>query len=544
MTRWMRALAAPLTLLFLLALGAGEALAADPIDLGPADARGPGLAMTAAGSAVLTWASEEAPGVETLHYCRIDIGAGGCSASATLANPAPEFTADVANQPLLEGSTVRVLETRAKGAAAESHFLWSGEPFGGATTLGTTEGIPGSQLEFGEAALAPAGSVNPTATVIATVGTGPSVAPLLTATGLTAGSGPGSTFHFTSDFTSDATISAMGSQLTLAYIDDSLGGAVRFRRYVGGTGTPASIQSEAGWSAPVTIGQAVGGGDQVRMATGSNGLYVVYVRPGDEAVVAQHWGGGDNFGEQVAITPPGVERFAVYEDSSGKLHVVYGGPDGFHYRESSNYSNNAFTNPQTLPEHAYREMRLTFSTITDNGWLSYSDNDNGHDFVLPLTAGEPAPPSPPSGGGGGTGGGSTSPSSPGGGTTTPKPPKGAGGGAEATVTGSLGHGLVGELSAPKACVPGGQIFKAKVAVKRKGSKAHKTAYTVKKVVFYLGKKKIATDTRKPFETSYATKGIGSGATLAISAKISVALHVGHRRSAVSKTLKTSVKTCG
>lgn len=360
MTRWTRALIAPVALLLLLVCGVGEALAAAPIDLGPADSRGPGLAMTAAGSAVVTWAAEEAPGVDALHFCRIDLGASGCSAQTVLANPAAEFDTDVANQPLVEGGTVRVLETRARGAAAERHFLWSGEPFGGATALGTTEGNPGSQLEFGEAAIAPAGSVNPTATVIATVGTGPSVAPLLTATGLTAGSGPGSTFHFTPDFTSDATIAAMGSQLQLAYIDDSLGGAVRVRRYVGG-GTPASIQSEAGWSAPVTIGQAVGGGDGVRMATGPSGLYVAYVRPGDEAVVAQRWN-GVAFDAGIAITPPGVERFAVDEDSSGRLHVAYGGPDGFHYRYSLSPSNDVFSKSADaartrLPRNAPRRHR-------------------------------------------------------------------------------------------------------------------------------------------------------------------------------------------
>ncbi|MBN9621370.1 MAG: hypothetical protein J0H06_00210, partial [Actinobacteria bacterium] len=190
--------------------------------------------------------------------------------------------------------------------------------------------------------------------------------------------------------------------------------------------------------------------------------------------------------------------------------------------------------PQTLPEHAYREMRLV-TTAAGDGWLTYSDNDNGHDFALPLAAGEPAPPSPPAAGGGG-----------GGATTPPALPatRGAGGGgAQRAVTGSLGHGLVGELSTPKECVAGGQIFKAKVAVKRKGSKAHKTAYTVKQVTFFLAGKKVATDKRKPFETSFATKGVAKGASLQVSAKINVIVHLGHRHSTVSKTLKTTVTTC-
>jgi hypothetical protein len=186
-------------------------------------------------------------------------------------------------------------------------------------------------------------------------------------------------------------------------------------------------------------------------------------------------------------------------------------------------------------------MRIA-TTAAGDGWLSYWDNDNGHDFVLPLAAGEPALPGPPSGGAGGSAGSGTPGAgggSPGGGR--PTPPRA--GGAHGAVTSPLGHGLVGELRAPTSCVPGGQIFKAKVAVKRKGSQAHKTGYTVKKVIFFLGKKMIATDTHKPFEAAVATTGLGNGTALAIAATISVNLHVGHRHSTVSKTLKTTVTTC-
>jgi hypothetical protein len=379
--------------------------------------------------------------------------------------------------------------------------------------------------------------VNPTATVIATVGTGPSVAPILTAAALAEGTGPGSTFHFTTDSTSDATISVQGSMLSLAYIDQTAGDEVLWRRYIG-AGSPGSIQSEAGWAAPVPIGEAIGGGDQVRMATGPNGLYVAYVRPGDEAVVAQHFN-GVGFDPQVQISPPGAERFAIYEDAHGLLRLAYGGLDGFHYRYATDASNTVFSNPQTLPEHAYREMRL-ITTEEGDGWITYSDND-GHDYALPIADGEPAPPSPPSTGGGG-GGGTPAPST--GATAPSRPSRGAAPGAQATTTATLGHGLVGELSVPKACVPGGQVFKAKVAVKRKGSQAHKAAYTVKQVAFLLGGKKIATDKRKPFEASFATKGVRDGTALAVTAKISVALHLGHRHGTVSKTLKATVHTCG
>lgn len=497
-------------IVFLLALEAGPAAAATPIDLGTADGSGPGLAITPGGSAALTYTVEGA-----LHYCRIDPGASGCSASQVLSTGLPAFTEDSGNLPLIQGGSVLVVESRSESGLAEDKFLWSGEPFGASTILGTTAGVPASFLNFGEALLAPAGTLNPTNAVIAAVGTGPSVGPTLNASGITAGSGPGSTFHITTDSTSDSTISLQGSMLSSAYIDQTLEDGVYWRRYTDSAGTPASIQTDAKWSAPVKIGEAAGGGNQIRMATGPKGLYVAYLRPSDGALLIQHFN-GSGFDAPVAITPGGIIEFAISEDAGGLLHLAYRGSDGFHYKYSKDASNANFSNPQTFPEAATRDMRIA-TTADGNGWLSYWDNESHHDFALPLAPGEPSSVTPP--------------------TPEGRLPM-------TTVSVSLGHGLVGTLTVPKGCVPGGQVFKAKVAVKRKGSKAHKLSYTVKKVVFLLGKKKISTDKRKPFEVSVPTKGLGAGKTLTVSARISVNLHLGHRHRTITKTLKASVKTCG
>jgi hypothetical protein len=96
---------------------------------------------------------------------------------------------------------------------------------------------------------------------------------------------------------------------------------------------------------------------------------------------------------------------------------------------------------------------------------------------------------------------------------------------------------------PKECVRSGQVFKAKVAVKRKGSQAHKASYRVKQVTFLLGGKKIATDKRKPFEATVPTKGAVAGSSLSVGARMSINLHVGHRHTTVSKTLKTAITIC-
>jgi hypothetical protein len=513
----------------LLAVFADAAGAATPIDLGLADA-GPGLAINAAGSAALTLTASE-----VLHYCRVDPGAGSCSAPSVFGSPIPAFNEDLGNAPLIDGNTVRIVETRRESGSQEDKFLYSGEPFGAATTAATTAGVPGGGLEFTEAVLAPAGTLNPSA-VVATIEGGPETfGSTLAASGLGASSGAGSTFRVSrnvantqDDSAGDAAISLQGSMLSAAYSDQTEGDLLLWRRYTG-PGTPASIQSNSNWSAPVGVGSADGADPEVRMASGPKGLYLAHINPIDGALLLQRFNGLNGFEGPIEVTGPDVADFAISEDPGGLIHIAWtvSGDEFLHYRYARDASNGNFSNPQTLVPGAFRELRIA-TTAAGNGWVSWRDDGSGHGFVLPIAPGEPSAPPPPA---------STSPPSP------SAPPKKGGKAPKIVVFGALGHGLVGSLTTPEACVPGGQVFKAKVAVKRKGSKAHNVKYTVKSVKFLLGKKLVSTDHKKPFEVAFATKGLGAGTALAVSAKLSVNLHVGHRHSTVTKTLKTTVRTC-
>jgi hypothetical protein len=508
-----------------LALLAGPALAAAPIDLGLADGTGPGLAITASGSAALSFTAAEA-----LNYCRVDPGAVACSSTHAFTNPNPAMNEDIGNWPLAEGNTVRVIEARRQGGAAEAKYLWSGEPFGTSTTLGT--GGVGTTLYFHEAVEAPIGSINPTSPIIVTIanGTNSSGGPTVAASTTAAGSGNGSAFALTKDDTGDSTLSVQGSMLSGAYVSQTHDNQVFWRRYSSSASTPTAIETDANWSIPVAIGTA-GANPEIRMATGPSGLFVAYANTGGVLVAQQFNGIG--FNAPFALTSAGgVGEFAIAEDPAGVLHVAWRDESGAHYRYAKDASNTVFSNPQALPGSDYRDMRVAFSA-SGNGWLSWWDDDTEHDFVLALAPGEPGTPAPPTTGGGGA--------------PAPAPssgkPKSSTAGPKIVIFGALGHGLVGSLTVPKQCVPGGDVFKAKVAVKRKGSKAHKASYTVKQVAFLLGTKKISTDRAKPFEVGFATKGVGADKALSVAARITVNLRAKHHLSTVTKTLKTTVRTC-
>jgi hypothetical protein len=216
-----------------------------------------------------------------------------------------------------------------------------------------------------------------------------------------------------------------------------------------------------------------------------------------------------------------VLHFA-WEDAAGALR----------YRYARDASNTSFTNPQTLATGGgFRDPELGVEA-SGYGWVTWEDF-NATPFVneaLPIAPGEPPLPV-------------TNPSPAPSPSPLPKPKPSEYKGPSKTVSKSLGKGLEGSLSTPKNCVPGGGYFKAKVAVKHKGSHAHKASYSVPQVKFLLGGKLIATDKKKPFEAKLATTGVSAGTYLAVAAKISVLLRKGHRHSTVSKTLKATVRTC-
>jgi|GEM_PF-6546612 len=519
------------------AAGAG---AATPIYLGPgALYKGPAIDSTASGGVVSSFTVDE-----TLHYCRIDLGASSCAASGYVVPPSG-YTEDLGNWPFAEGSEFGLLDTRRNGGIDKKLFYVlkaDGTPTA-AKEVATNAG--GGSLGFTEAASAPIGAITP-GYFLGTVAGGPSTyGAILAAAEATTLSG-GSEFSVSRNAanteaigTADAAIAVQGSMLSTAYVGlfggDS--GKVFWRRLLG-AGNPAYVQSNSHWSTPRVVGEARVG-SPIRMASGPHGLFLAYSRPSDGTVVMQQYDGFEGFEGAVAITPPEVADFAIAEDPEGLVHVAYTleGPETtLHYRYAKDGLNQSFTNPQVLAEADYRDLRLV-ANAGGGGWVSWLDDASSSNWIQQMEPGEPPLPTVP----GGSSGGSGSPAGPGGGGSKQQPPKAGGG--TATKSASLGHGLVGQLAVPKACVAPGANFKAKLRVKRKGSRAHKVAYTVKRVKFLVAGTTTLVDTKKPFEASFST-GSKAGKTLPVTARVTVNLHLGHRVGKVTKSLTAKVRTCG
>jgi hypothetical protein len=538
------ALIAVVGALGVMAAFASAAAAYAPIYLDPeANFKGPAIVSTANGGVLLTITFEE-----HMRFCRIDPGASSCAAVG--GPPAPAgFEEDLGNWPFIAGTDLGFLDTRRESGGLEKKIFYEYKEDGTlvyAHEVANTSA--GGELAFTEAASAPGNVIAPGYFLGTIDGSGGSDGTPLAASETTSNSGTGSKFIVSRNSAdtedgsaSEAAIAVQGNLLSSAYVGLYEGPKVYWRHLVG-TGNPAFIQQNVHWSAPLLIGEAVIGAP-VRMATGPGGLYLAYQEATDGAVVIRRYQGGETFGPPVAITPVGVADYAIAEDPAGLIHIVYsdGGSEPFlNYSYAKDASNAVFTRPQVFSPAAYRDLRLVANS-DGGGWVSWLDDETDSSFVMQLAPGEPAEPTSGGGapsvpsGGGGTGG-----PTPGG--TTKKAPAPAA--PTATVSGSLGHGLVGQLSVPKQCVAGGTGFKATLRVKRKGSQAHKVAYTVKGVAFSLGGKPIATDTAKPFEASFSTKGAGAGKALIVTAKVSVNLHLAHRITKVTKTLTAKVRTCG
>jgi hypothetical protein len=473
------------------------------------------------GVGYLTWAVQVGVADEEVHYCRLDPGAGACSETKNLPL-VPGFEFDQGNVPLLAPGRVLILASRF-GTTGDRSFLYSS-----ADGFVSHQVVANPSVGFTDAAFAPAGTVAPQER-IAGVNSGPVTGGgYLQASGTNALESANTSFDLAGDDTVAEAIALQGSTFYAAYVDLPTR-EVFWRRYAGSGGTVAGLNKSTEWSAPAPIAT---GSESVALAGGPGGLFVAYDAPDGTVMLQQFNGVGWN--APIALTGAGVPNgwFALSEDSAGVLHLAWEDSAGaLRYRYARDSSNTSFTNPQTLAVGGgFRDIELGVEP-TGFGWVTWQDF-NATPFVneaLPVAPGEPPVPA-------------TNPSP----SPTPQPTPPAAHeytGPTKTTAKSLGKGLEGTLSTPKQCVAGGSYFKARVAVKRKGSHAHKVSYSIPKVKFFLGGKLIATDKKKPFEAQLTTTGVPAGTSVAVAARISVLLRKGHRHSTVSKTLTATVKTC-
>jgi hypothetical protein len=309
-----------------------------------------------------------------------------------------------------------------------------------------------------------------------------------------------------------------------------------YLRHYTGVGTPSSLNSASSWSPASLVGS---GDDEVTLTANVDGTYLAYQGPSEELLL-RHYNGIDGFEAPVEVAEK-ASQISAYEDGAGVVHLVWLDAESgeLHYSYGLDKSNAAFSRPQTLEIGEARETSVA-TDAAGIGWVTWREN-GGDAIALAVEPGEPPlPPVVVTGGGSGGGGAVTVPPStpPPAVKATPPTPT-----AVKATTAPVIPGLDATLSTPKACVSGGAAFKAKVAVKRKGSTAHKLSYSVKQVKFSVGGKLVVTDTTKPFEATLRGSA-RAGAAIPVAARISVLLKRGHRHSTVTKTLTARVTTCG
>jgi hypothetical protein len=520
-------------------LAATAAAAHSPIYLDPlAKGEPPSIVGTSDGGVVASFTYDE-----TLGYCRLAPEATACSVSGFVTEPLG-YAFDFGNAPIVAGGPgFGLLDTRSNEVEQKKYFTVVSSTGAVVSTKEVANNAGGGSLGFSQLATSPAGATTPNF-LMATINGGEDEEGATLAAAETNTLTPGSKFVVSKDpinqvSTASSAIAVQSGIIWVAWIELHGGPKIYTRRLGTTVMNAGQVQNEGLWSTPVQIGEA-SVTTPIQMASGPGGLYVAYQEPSDGAVVVQHMGANFTFEAPYAITEPETAQYAIAEDEAGRLHVVYTlqGPETYlHYSYAKNISNSSFTYPQILGETEYRDLKLV-AHVGGGGWVAWHDNDGDGSYVMQLDPGEGAgPPKPPSAGGGGggsTGGGS--------GTTKKSPPKTVTG-PTATTKSSLGHGLVGELSVPKQCLPENAVFGARLRVKRKGSAAHKASYSVKKVKFTLGGSALKTDLTKPFEARFLTTGLKRDSALTVAAKVSVALHQGHRSTSVTKSLTAKVRTC-
>ncbi|HTT95506.1 MAG TPA: hypothetical protein VMF55_12600 [Solirubrobacterales bacterium] len=548
--------------LVVLALGPFAARAATPVQIGTGI--DPTVVMTADGHAHIVWAHVPEPENQQWSYCDLAYGASSCAHTMTLSG-APH----IQSSPTIfsRGSTFEVWgNSQCNGINSLIRFAFT--EGGSATRTCATGSTGGGEITSGGAFLDSrpghdwllgAGTIDadprffhafqvgdavPGAQVFDAGGSfyGPTVAESGSARdgsgdtlAMAAGYLPGYGTPGYGDPSWNHVVYAVYSGLASGAGISALNNASNWdgNLYVPGSQDADVTQVHAipgGAGVPVIVTlQPVGGPDSILIARLTRPVDAPFTTPG---ITTTDFAAGPSDAELIT-------NLEGSEDPVNGLNLTWVSGGRLRYAHEVGGTMTLQGTVSALPEDVSSQDVDT--NVSGHGYEVYS-TPSERIMAVPLEATHDSADDPPPAGGGGAGGSAGGGGD--GGTEKPKPAPKSGAGPISTTSASLGHGLVGGLTVPRQCVPGGDVFNAKVAVKRKGSQAHKTSYTVKSVTFLLGKKKISTDRTKPFEVDFATKGIGTGKALAVAARISVGLHLKHKTSTVTKTLKATVRICG
>ena len=456
----------------------------------------PHVAADKTGVGHVTWI-ETAGNTSTFHYCRLAPTATGCTAPFSFADAAQDVDGGYALLP----PDGRVLLVEARGITpGRAKLLWTstdgGASFGAPLQIATMASV-GANIAGG-AAYFPAGALGLAAESIFTIGELSGVTAPFQASGATAGAGSAG-----AELTPNVGASmALGGDTLIAALSDFA--MLKWSRYSGPVpATLDSLNALANWTAPAAIGPRSGANTETRLVSGSGGTFVGYEvdsGAGQADIVVRRFDGGA-WGAPTVVAAS-ASKPDLFEDPAGRLHALWTDLTGLHYRYTTNAGNSAWSAPQTLAAgDAFGFPRVSVNA-DGNGWAVWAGGAGIR--AVPLRR-----------------------------ATLYNGPQTSVNSSDANATYTLG--------VPRSCVAPGQRFRVTLRWKRQKRKGN-LFVKVRRTDFYLGTKKLRTDSKPAFTYTYnvtPTQRPGTKITLRARAFIKV-----KRGKSPTKSIRATIRICG
>jgi hypothetical protein len=452
----------------------------------------PRVAVDANGVGYLTWVET---GSSTLRYCRLPATATACTAPFSYADADQDVVGGYA---LLPGDG-RVLLVDARGVSPSIRkLLWTSTDGGvsfGAPTLIAGMAVNGDNIGSG-AAYVPAGTLGLAEPSVFTLGQLLGTSAPFQASGL----GPG-TATPTAELTPNVSASFSVDGATLIAVLSSFD-QISWTRYAGPVpASPDTLNNAANWTPPAVIGPRAAAQLETRVVSGPGGIYVGYAiqaAAGSDAFVIRRFDGA-GWGAPTTIAT-NVDAPDLFEDPTGRLHAIWAGAGGLHYRSTTNTSNTAWDAPQTVATGDNFAFARLAVNAAGNGWATWAGNTGVK--AIPLHGVYSGPQS---------------------------------------VVQTSGFGATYKLGIPKRCVAPGQRFRVTLSWRRQKRKGN-LFVKVKRADFYLGTTRLRKDTSAPFVHTYDVRVTQRpGSTLRLRARAFIKVKHG---TTPKKSIFAKVKVCG
>ena len=352
----------------------------------------PRVAVDASGNGHFTWAAPQPAGGDIFHYCRVSLGGGACSATATR-NPDPNNlqNLDGGYALLPGGARVLLLEQRCCSVWMQK-YLYSSANGGTTFTAGVSPGFRNDNgaNQGGQALYAPPGALGRPAESIATIADLQSVGLTFQVTGTAGDPTFQGGFLMTSGNSYDGGLGLQGNSLVAVWT--TLGPENVLWRAWTGTG---DVNDPAQWTAPAVMGPT-NIDSNASVASGLGGIYVAYNAGalGARAFVLRRFT-GNGWSAPVQLSETGNPVFGdLFEDSSGRLHFAWQDSSGsLRYRYARDASNSSFTRPQTLSgpraDGNFAGLDLA-ADASGRGFVTWGFYSGNAIKVAPFAPGEPA----------------------------------------------------------------------------------------------------------------------------------------------------------